>query len=1185
VLKGPPLAVVSDQYLADGTYGGNMQSRLNSRVLSVMFSFFLCVCGTAQLALHAQQNVGRLLGVVRDPSAAVVPGASVAIRSVLTGVATTARTNAEGAYAFPVLPIGEYVLTVRAPGFKTLERPAIRIVSSEAITVDVQLELGQPSQTVQVSGLTATVDTITTTSSTGLLGSQLSELPLINLGSDRTIVKFMFTFPGAAPLVSQSSRGLSAGYYANATLDGSPEGNESYTVDGVIGSTLPHQSIGDQMSPPPEMVQEMRLNSTSSAEYGWNNGVGITVVTKSGTNVLHGELYEYFRNNALDARNFFASTVSPQKQNEFGFTLGGPVVIPHVYNGKDKTFFFALWSGYIYRATPAGGLFTVPTAAMRQGDFSGLLGSQIGTDALGRPVYSGEIYDPATTRSDGFGGFIRDPFSYNGQLNVITPSRLSDVSKYFQQYFPLPTLPGTQLNWAGSNAPSPNDTYKGFIKIDHNFSGNSRLNFAWEDRSVVSIAGGQWGVSPIATSFNNTVAVQRVRLGYIATLGGNKVLDFRFGVNRQANTSGPTAAAANAATQAGLTGTFASSTPRVSIAQLGGFGQPIAGTANTYMLVIPADVDFNWAVTNHNLKLGAAYLHTAWAPVYCVNCTGQFSFNQRETGLPGVSATGIGYASYFLGEVDSGFVTTGLAPLYRAGTYGFYAQDTWRVTPKLTLNYGLRLDYFNNLRETHDMIGMFDATVSNPGAGGRLGAISFFGVGSGRNGRHAIGPGASFWGPKFGLAYVITPKTVFRAAYGLSSSALFSIVGSGSGLPKNGWTWSASPFSADLGVTPAFNWNQGVPASPPPLPDLDPAIANGSSPGIVHSYDAKPSRTQNINAGIERQLVWDIVLKADYVGTLAHGLPAAGIILPNQMDPTYLQLGSLLLQNINSVEAQTAGIPVPYPGFNSTVAQALRPYPQYSSISDVASRSGYSLYHSLQATVQKRFGQGLFFLASYTASKQLTNVIAFSSNGYGQNNGFAQSTQMLRNKWLGVNDIPQYLTLSYTYQLPFGPGKRFANTTSPILKQLVGGWQVAGIQTYAKGTPVVLSTNASLPGGFGSVWANRVVNAPIGTNSCSPTGANLSVSAFTDPAAYTFGNTAVLPNVRTCPLYNENFSIQKVVSLRERATVLLSGDFTNIFNRVQLNSLQTNIDVAGSFGRYTSAFDPRFIQIHAEVRF
>ena len=449
------------------------------------------------VALKAQQNVGAIVGVVRDPSGAVVPNASLTVRSLATGVATEVKSNTEGAYSFPSVPIGEYTLTIRAVGFKTLERPAVRIVSSVSVTLDVTLEVGLVSQSVEVTGLAPKVDTTTTTTGTTRVTQEINELPLLIQGANRSVVSFLRTFPGVSPLISSNDDSTYSVGIANTSINGAPEGGESYTMDGVFAANSGNGGLRDDFSPPPEMIEEMRLNATNSSEYGWNSGVGVTVVTKSGTNRLHGDIFEYLRNEAVDARNFLATNVSPNKQNEYGFTLGGPLVLPKIYNGKDKTFFFIMWSGYRYRTTPSGVVLTVPTDSMRQGNFGEWLGPRIGTDVLGRPIYQGEIYDPTTTRPDGQGGFIRDPYSYNGQLNVIPSSALSSISSFFQDGFPHANLPGTQLNWVGSQVQTSENTDKGFARIDHNFAnGRQRITYEYDRRDRSNVTGGNWAPLP-----------------------------------------------------------------------------------------------------------------------------------------------------------------------------------------------------------------------------------------------------------------------------------------------------------------------------------------------------------------------------------------------------------------------------------------------------------------------------------------------------------------------------------------------------------------------------------------------------------------------------------------------------------------------------------------------------------------
>jgi hypothetical protein len=373
---------------------------------------------------------------------------------------------------------------------------------------------------------------------------------------------------------------------------------------------------------------------------------------------------------------------------------------------------------------------------------------------------------------------------------------------------------------------------------------------------------------------------------------------------------------------------------------------------------------------------------------------------------------------------------------------------------------------------------------------------------------------------------------------------------------------------------------------------LDPTLENGDSPTTWYPNDVRPARTQNINAGIERLLPGNILLKVGYVGTLAHGLISTGQVAGNQLNPQYLSLGSLLLQPVTSSAAQTAGIEVPYAGFSGSVAQALLPFPQYHGISNIASRTGYSEYNSLQVVAEKRLGQGLFFLVSYTNAKQLTNLGSFAGAGSAWNPTDEEYNGQISSKHFGTEDRPQTLVLSYVYQLPFGPGKPFAKTTNPVLKQLIGGWQVTGLQQYTSGDDIGIGTQQSIPGNYGGIWANRVLGVPITSTGCGSYDPNnpsqnryLNINAFADPAPFTFGNTNWLSNVRNCGYYNENFSAQKFFKIHERASLLFSADFTNLFNRHTWTGLQTNIDNPGIFGRYTGATDPRLVQFHLKVEF
>jgi hypothetical protein len=346
-------------------------------------------------------------------------------------------------------------------------------------------------------------------------------------------------------------------------------------------------------------------------------------------------------------------------------------------------------------------------------------------------------------------------------------------------------------------------------------------------------------------------------------------------------------------------------------------------------------------------------------------------------------------------------------------------------------------------------------------------------------------------------------------------------------------------------------------------------------------------------------------VKASYIGNLTHGLSLNALNI-NQMPLEDLSLGSLLLQSASSAAAQAAGIALPYPGFTGSVAQALRPYPQFGNVNRVLRPTGFNIYNAAEFTVQKHVGHGLSFLVSYTISKQLTNHPTF--HGQGRTNAILQYTAQLRQaKQLAELDRPQALVLSYVYELPVGPGKRFANTNNPILKQLVGGWRVAGVQNYFSGTPVELTTNQTLSGGYGALWANRVPGVPIVLNSCGSIDPGdpakkfyLNAKAFADPAPFTLGNIRALGDVRTCGYLNENISLMKDFGIGERARIHFSADFNNVFNRHIWQGMGTNIDIPSQFGTFGAvgfaggsgaanvaggASDPRIIQLQLKVEF
>lgn len=1132
----------------------------------------------ASCLLQGQQNVGRITGVVRDPSSAVVPAAIVTATAVATGVTLQGQVNDGGAYAFQSLPTGEYTLTVRATGFKTYERSGVRIVASGALIIDFQLELGQSSESVQVAGEAPKVDTATVTEGNTIFTGQINELPLIMQGGARNASSFIGLLPG---VIGGPGTGV-----ATTTINGSQEGGVSYTLDGVIASTSGNSLLQDTFAYPPEAISEMRLNATNSSEYGANGGVGVVLVSKSGTNTLHGSLYEYVRNKEFNARNWFASRPDPSKQNEYGFTLGGPVTLPKLYRGRDKTFFYMLYEGFNYRTQAGGTNLTVPTAAMRAGNFSEWSAAGI------------TIYDPANVTVNGQGLNVRTPFAGN----IIPVSRQSKVSSYFQNFFPQANLAGLTNNWVGQLGASKFDSQKGSIKIDHNLrEGRQRITFAFDKIAATGISLGNWS-GPIATGSINDNPVWRARLIYTASIGSNKVFNFRVGGNRTQNglSGPPNEEALTGGLKAGYHTPFSDQTPAISIPSLGSIGTSTGGTVRQPALILPVNTDLSWLKGKHSFKFGASYVrNTTWFQ-NCFACAGQVTFSSAMTGngLSGPESLGLGYASYLLGAPS---FLTDYSPLnstFILQAYGIYAQDSWRVSSKLTLDYGLRFDLLPMPTEAYHRVSKFDPGLPNPAANGLLGALTFFGTGPGRNGQTAVANSQHPFAPHFGFAYAVTPKTVVRGGYGWSSVNLLGLFQSGVqislGNAQIGYQWQGIFQNQVSGISsPAYVWDNPAPLVPPVLPNIGPSVGNASQPAFWDNHKLKAGRAQNINFGIERELPRAMVVKVGYVGNLAHSVPVSQLHPMNRPPLKAEALGDILNQSITSAAAVNAGLTLPFPGFTGTVSQALRPYPQFTnSIYNIADSAGFSLYHSFQTTVQKRFGEGLTFLASYTISKQLTNYNSFGGAGEAYSSNFIQNIELNNTlKALATNDRPQTFTASWVYELPFGPGKKFLKSNHPVARQITGGWRVAGIHTYQSGPIIRLSTNRSDPT-LVVVWAKRNNGVPMTTGtSCgsyNPFGSGnntyLNVAAFSPPAPYTPGNVATLPDVRGCANFSEDLSLQKLFTIHERVRLLFSGDAQNAFNRHQWVGLRTNIETPG-FGQFTGATGPRLMQLHVRLEF
>ncbi len=1129
--------------------------------------------------LSAQEYLGSLGGTIADETGAVLPGVDVTARHEATSVENSVVSSDTGNYSFPIMEVGSYTVTASLTGFKTVEQVGVRVISGGAVTLDISLPIGELVETVTVEGGALAVDSRSSSAGITRVVEEIAELPLaVNQGA-RHSLSFTRTLPGFAydpygKETDTTDRGMVNGVV----------GTVSMNIDGMMSSPKTWMGMREDSGLIPETISEFRTSTNLNAEHGWNLGSGVEMVMKSGTNDYHGSVFWFFRNEALDARNFFSADKASHKQNEGGGVIGGPIV-------QDKHFFLFSYTGFRERRAATNATATIPTALMKSGDFSEFLGEQIGTDLMGRPILAGQIYDPLTTRSDGAGGFIRDPFPGN----IIPSSRFSSLSTAFQSGYPAPNQPGLTSNWIGANVPGPQDIDKITLKTDHEVTDNWKFSFGmdWHRKDVVWPGfGGDWD-ERITTTHDTFGKQYRFRFANYFTLRPNLLLSVRFAgqrVPREIGKIGNTYGA-----DSGLTGVLTPDTPFTNIQDMQGFGflfLELWEPGTTF----PGYIDLSWSKGNHNYKFGVQFRQSVVTNRHKIYTNGNWSFNDITTGLaggqsldgsgnpvpfPDVALTGHGYASMLLGEVDGASLTAPANNRFNARNYGIFFQDSWRATPKLTVNYGLRYSWWDPFGESYDRMGWFDPNIPNPGAGGRLGALSFQGEGAGRSGRtRAFDRYGGAFGPRLGFAYALDSKTVLRSYYGLVYADPTHELNSGGAIAQNGWRVQVDQISLDGGVTPAFNWNDGFPAigleTIQSLPNLDPALINGSGAPYLDPGDNKWMRSHNLGFGLERELGWNLVVKADYVGKLGRHSRLSWD--RNQVPVSVFALGTALDAQLNSPEGQATGVPSPYPGFDGSVRQATRPYPQYSGVTLRPAHGGITSYHALNFSGQKRFGDGFSFLLAYTLSKNINSgrgggvfgPPSVPHEGYGGNQA----------NFLNSFDRTHNFALTWSYQLPFGRGQRWGGDASGAVNQVIGNWRVMGWHNYMSGSPIFLGR------------VNRTgapIDLGVSHGSYDPNGPRqltLNVNAFEpENTALAFGDTDQLPDIRQFGYSTENLSILKDFHFTEDVRFEFGFEFFNAFNRAQFFRLGTSISTPESFGRYSSAALARVIQIRMRIAF
>jgi hypothetical protein len=1114
-----------------------------------------------------------LTGLVTDSSGAVVGEASVSITAEATGLHLEARTTSTGIYSVAGLPVGKYMIRVSRAGFDTEERQGVELFVGTATRIDFRLKVGAASETVIVTGDASLLNTTTAEAATEVTEQQFNELPLVQQGRIRSPAAFIFLAPGVQGNIAVS--GLENTAATNQfVVNGSQMQVSEFYLDGVEFGQMRTVGSLNESAPPVDAVREFKVTTTMlPADFGHSGPAAGFFSIRSGENKVHASIYEYFRNNFLDGQPWGAVSKVYTRQNEFGATVGGPVRIPLLYNGTNKTFFFFSYGGSRKSGADSVQNLRVPTPAEISGNFSSSL------------LYP--IYDPATTAlNTGGTGYVRKQFAGD----VIPQSRIDPVAAGIAALLPAPNLPasaGTNDYQAlkGERLLNP-DAFT--ARMDHQLASNQQLNATFVHTNIPrdKIGTGLPGI--LVSDSHQVTAGTTARVGHDWVVRPNQINQLTVGYNRFANTETPPPGSF------GLNGLPSSALPYFAfstdsypdIANNGHFKD----YENNYQL---KDV-YNWTLRNHSLRFGGEirsiqFNDTAIDPAFTT-----ISFSDLETNNPAApTKTGDAFASFLLGEVNS--ATTG-SP-YEIGTRykytGFFLQDDWKATSRLTLNLGLRWEFQTFPTEVHNHTSILSLTTPNPGVGNLPGALIFAGTGPGLSGESAFASSDyTAVGPRIGLSLRATNSTIVRAGYGV----FYSDTGEGTAVSISsvGFSSQANVLSADNGLHPAFVLSNGFPTLPSLTPVISPTLLNPvgstvqSATYLDPNADAMP-RIQEWTAGVQQAIGKNWLLEADYIGNHGTRLYDPNFENMNQINPQYLALGSLLSVQATSPQAVAAGIKLPYTGFTGTVAQALRPYPQYGTLTSQAGKSAYNEFHSLQVVLQKRYSNGLTLGANYTWSKNLgiSSPAAYASapdnvlvNAYNPRAEYS---------YLPI-DVPQALVLHYVYELPFGQNKTFLADRG-LLSRIVGGWKVSAVQRYQSGYPIqILAKNNTAT--FNRVQRpNKVpgidASTHISANTFTPYNGDrfLNPAAFADPATYSYGNAApAYGDARNPSVYNEDLSLLKTTQLYDRLTWNLYLQAFNALNRHRWTSIDGNIDDAG-FGQGTVPSEPRFVQLGTRFEF
>lgn len=1068
----------------------------------------------------AQTAFGTIVGNVTDESGAVIPGVTVTITNEGTGSVRTVSTNETGGYTVVSLPPAVYSIAGELSGFNKAVSTGVRLEVNQALRVDLALRVGQVTEVVEVTAALPQLQTDSSTVASTVDNQKVVELPL----NGRSFTQLTMLMPGAV-----AGTGAMTGFQTSGTavsVSGLRSEANNYTLDGVNNNESFFKTFGVQ--PSIDAIQEFRIQTNiTSAEFGTAAGANVNVVTKSGTNEVHGSVFEFVRNDNLDSSGFFANKSGAPKpefgQNQFGVTVGGPIV-------RNQTFFFFMYEGQ-RRRRESTLLNVVPTREMFSGDLS--------LDVVG--AAAPQVFDPLTTRAMPDGSLVRDPLANN----MVPTSRLNAAtSQLVTALWSEPNLPGQALNLLNTKAARiDNNQWMG--KVDHRLSDKNILTGRYNITDSINPR----PTAHLAIDNRLVNTFTNIMLSDTHTLSPTTILDLKLSYHRNNLQIADSAPGGVEAIEQFITGNGIQGIPILKSEAVPLFpAWSIAGFASPSQTGFPFPDDTYSAIAsvtkivgNHSIKAGFEFRHNRNLDDGFF--TGNMAFNKKPTEDPqNAESTGSAVAAYLLGMPNTAQrnIGRGTTAIMRKEDYGFYFQDDWKISPDLTLNLGLRYDLIEYPKHRDDLLASIDMDT---------GEFLWDGVnpitGEPPNARRGIvEPDYNNFAPRFGMAYRLGEKSTVRAGYGIFYMANYLWEAQGI---RGNWPYAISETLSNLNERTDFSFVETTFS-----PQLDIEMGSTVAPRAQHIVNRhnRISWTQQWNLHVQRQLSDSLMVEVGYVGT--KGADMSSFINTNTAPPG--------------------------PGD----VDPRRPYPEYGAMSEMTNEAD-SIYHGLQFKAEKRFAEGLSFRANYAWGKTIDTLGAgFSASRSPQNPHDPQGDRSL-------SDLHRAHVFSadYIWQIPVGRNRAFGSGIGRAADAVLGGWQITGVVTASTGAPI----NVSIPRDVANIGPRSQAQRPdlVGDPLAGVSGAPdqfLNKGAFAEPASYTFGNAG--RNLVTGPgLFQLDFGLYKNFRVTERIGLQFRSEYFNALNNVNFGNPNANFDSTafGAIGGLASGQSARQIQFGLKLLF